>query len=216
MKSNNSFLGNKLTAADKEYEKKRAEQFENDKKLYPEYCALTQYQRNCLPATNYHRVLQGQKEIPVPPSDSNYAKYFDKNCYELAKTYNGSYFPISPVIEEKPIAAVETKKTKKEPVKVESQEPHVVEKKQEVKTTKPEPKPEAKIEVKKPEVQVKKETVTKKEVVLKKELPTPKTIVKKVSEKPVNKEVKKETPAKKSASKKVAPKKNSKNQVDLF
>jgi hypothetical protein len=54
---------------------------------YPEYYSLTEYQRKCLVATNYFRVLNGEYEIPVPPSDEHYFKYFNNNCYEKATLY---------------------------------------------------------------------------------------------------------------------------------
>lgn len=56
-------------------------------KQYSEYYAMTEYHRSCLAATNYHRVLQGLYEIPVPPSDTHYHKYFDKRCYDRAPEY---------------------------------------------------------------------------------------------------------------------------------
>ncbi len=48
---------------------------------------LNKNQRNSLDASNYWRVMNGQKPIEVPPSDTEYHKYFDKRCFELAKKY---------------------------------------------------------------------------------------------------------------------------------
>lgn len=66
-----------------------AEEKERQKKLYEEkysvYLSLTEYQRKCLVATNYHRVLQGLDYIEVPPEDTNYYKSFDKGCFQRRK-----------------------------------------------------------------------------------------------------------------------------------
>lgn len=52
---------------------------------YPEYCALDSNQRNSLDATNYWRVMGGLPIIEVPPSDTEYHKYFDSKCYDRRK-----------------------------------------------------------------------------------------------------------------------------------
>jgi hypothetical protein len=52
---------------------------------YPEYNALTNYHRRCLVATNYWRVIAGEKPISVPPEDTYYYKYFDPRCFEIRK-----------------------------------------------------------------------------------------------------------------------------------
>lgn len=60
---------------------------EEEKNRFPEYYALNEYSRKCLASTNYWRVMNGQKEIPVPESDLVYHKYFDKRCYKLKDAY---------------------------------------------------------------------------------------------------------------------------------
>lgn len=55
------------------------------REMYPEYFALSEYQRRCLPATNYWRVMSGMSFIPVPKEDTRFYKYFDKRCFELYK-----------------------------------------------------------------------------------------------------------------------------------
>lgn len=52
---------------------------------YPEYNALCDYHRRCLVATNYWRVINGEKPISVPPEDAYYYKYFDPRCFEIRK-----------------------------------------------------------------------------------------------------------------------------------
>ncbi len=53
-----------------------------NKSNYDEYHKLPAYQKKCLSATNYWRVMNGMKEIKVPAEDVNYYKYFNKSCYE--------------------------------------------------------------------------------------------------------------------------------------
>ena len=67
--------------------KKRRTALEIEMDAYPEYYALTPYERKCLTATNYFNVLYGNKIVEVPPSDAHYHKYFDKRCYDRAETY---------------------------------------------------------------------------------------------------------------------------------
>jgi hypothetical protein len=65
--------------------------FLNDKsvseKEYELYYSLDLNKRKSLAATNYWRVMNGLKEIPVPPTDYDYHKYFDKKCYERAESF---------------------------------------------------------------------------------------------------------------------------------
>lgn len=58
-----------------------------EQELYPEYFSLLSYERKCLVATNYWRVMYGQSITEVPPSDTYYHKYFDKGCYERKEVY---------------------------------------------------------------------------------------------------------------------------------
>jgi len=93
-----------------------------DLKKYTEYYQLSEYQRRCLPATNYFRVLNGQHEILVPPSDTHYHKYFDKRCYELAPQYqklksSGGVFSTNIVIDD------ELKKQSEPPVELKKDKP---------------------------------------------------------------------------------------------
>ena len=79
--------------------KKRRTAQEIEQDNFPEYYALNKNQRNSLDATNYWRVMNGQTEIKVPPSDEQYHKYFDKRCFELAEKYQKcrTFFPLSMV-----------------------------------------------------------------------------------------------------------------------
>jgi hypothetical protein len=56
---------------------------EFDKDKYYEYAIMTVYERKIIVTTNYWRVMNGKKEIPIPPQDKHYIKYFDNRCYEL-------------------------------------------------------------------------------------------------------------------------------------
>ncbi len=67
--------------------KKRRTPQEIEKDSFPEYYALNVSQCKSLDASNYWRVMNGQKPIEVPPSDTEYHKYFDKRCFDLSKTY---------------------------------------------------------------------------------------------------------------------------------
>ena len=78
MKPNQDFLNSTDKKAKEEY-------YQSLRKQYPEYFALTKYQRKCLSATNYWRVIAGIKEIPVPKEDTEYFKYFNKACYNIRK-----------------------------------------------------------------------------------------------------------------------------------
>jgi hypothetical protein len=61
--------------------------FLNDTEIdYSEYNLLSNYQKRCLPATNYWRIMTGLEEIKVPESDKEYYKYFDKRCYDIVKS----------------------------------------------------------------------------------------------------------------------------------
>ena len=81
LETNNDFL-NQGSASKK---KRTPQEIEMDN--FPEYYALNKNQRNSLDASNYWRVMNGQKPIEVPQSDTEYHKYFDKKCFELAKKY---------------------------------------------------------------------------------------------------------------------------------
>lgn len=59
----------------------------SEKEQYALYYSLDSNKRKSLDATNYWRVMNGLKEIPVPSSDTEYHKYFDKRCYELAESF---------------------------------------------------------------------------------------------------------------------------------
>jgi hypothetical protein len=100
---------------------------------YPLYYSLNPSKVKSLDATNYWRVLNGLKEIPVPPSNTDYHKYFDKRCYDLAQSYQirqaetkkfmnqlNYKHPIEPIIE--PI--IETiQEAFKEPIQEKPKEP---------------------------------------------------------------------------------------------
>lgn len=81
LQSNNDFL-NQGSAS-----KKKRTQEEIEKEKFPDYYALNKSQRNSLAASNYWRVMNRQKPIEVPPSDTEYYKYFDKRCFELVEKY---------------------------------------------------------------------------------------------------------------------------------
>jgi len=53
-----------------------------NKSKYDEYHKLPAYQKKCLSATNYWRVMNGMKVIDVPSEDINYYNYFNKSCYD--------------------------------------------------------------------------------------------------------------------------------------
>jgi hypothetical protein len=103
---------------------------EFDKEKYSEYNSMSAYEKTSLPATNYWRVRNGKSEIPVPPQDKHYKKYFDKRCHDLIGQSTPDSFrtktPINSDISEKtkktelvaveskiiePIVAVENKST---------------------------------------------------------------------------------------------------------
>lgn len=81
MNPNNDFLSefNESEIAPK----KRRTKEEILKDKYPEYFALTEYQRKCLVATNYWRVMNGMSFIEVPEQDTHFHKYFDNRCFDL-------------------------------------------------------------------------------------------------------------------------------------
>ena len=81
---NNDFLNQKNEV---KLVKKRRTSLEVEMDKFSEYYSLNEYQRKCLVATNYFRVLYGLYEIQVPPSDEHYYKYFDNKCYERAENY---------------------------------------------------------------------------------------------------------------------------------
>jgi len=84
--NNNDFLNTDNSVSEPTKNKRRtALEIEMDK--YPEYYALNEYDRRCLVANNYFRVLYGDKTIEVPPSDKHYEKYFDYRCYDRARGY---------------------------------------------------------------------------------------------------------------------------------
>jgi hypothetical protein len=92
LSNNNDFLAKSTetaTASSSEptEKNKRRTALEIEMDNFPEYHALSPYHRKCLIATNYWRVMNGEKITEVPESDIRYHKYFDKNCYELAKGY---------------------------------------------------------------------------------------------------------------------------------
>ena len=67
------------------------EDFLTEKKVekksnYEEYNKLNHYQKKCLPATNYWRVMSGLSLIEVPAEDLDYHKYFNESCFEKYKT----------------------------------------------------------------------------------------------------------------------------------
>jgi hypothetical protein len=53
-----------------------------NKSEYREYEKLNDYQKKCLSATNYWRVMSGLKEIKVPAEDVDYYKYFNRSCFD--------------------------------------------------------------------------------------------------------------------------------------
>jgi hypothetical protein len=66
------------------------EDFLTEKKVekksnYEEYHKLSIYQKKCLHATNYWRVILGLGYIEVPEEDADFHNYFDKRCFEIAK-----------------------------------------------------------------------------------------------------------------------------------
>lgn len=93
---------------------KQVKPSKDDLKDYPEYYGMNEYQRRCLVSTNYFRVLQGKREIPVPASDLHYHKYFDKRCYDLSEDYRklngsgGTFTTKTAIIEEKPVVKKNT------------------------------------------------------------------------------------------------------------
>lgn len=87
---NNDFLSEAKPSTQNNIEpvkKKRRTALEIEMDTYPDYYALTEYQRKCLVATNYFNVLYGNKVIEVPLSDAHYHKYFDKRCYDKYVAY---------------------------------------------------------------------------------------------------------------------------------
>ncbi len=54
-------------------------------KTYAEYYSLTEHQRKSLDATNYWRVMQGERFIDVPETDIYFWRYFYPRAFELAK-----------------------------------------------------------------------------------------------------------------------------------
>ncbi len=61
----------------------KEEYYASLRKQFPEYFALTKYQRKCLCATNYWRVVSGLPVIKVPKEDVHYYNYFNENCYKI-------------------------------------------------------------------------------------------------------------------------------------
>lgn len=91
---------------------------------YPQYYALTEYERSCLSAINYWRVIGGLSIIEVPPSDTDYAKYFDARCYQIAEENKRK-----PVIKKEQPEIVnnyelvkESEKTKESPAAIQKEE----------------------------------------------------------------------------------------------
>jgi len=87
---NNDFLSQAKSSTENNVEpikKKRRTALEVEMDEYPEYYALTPYQRKCLVATNYWNIMYGNKPIDVPPSDKHYEKYFDYKCYDRYYEY---------------------------------------------------------------------------------------------------------------------------------
>lgn len=56
-----------------------------NKSKYEEYDKLTPYQKKCLSATNYWRLINGLKAIDVPSEDYEYYNYFNKKCLKNVK-----------------------------------------------------------------------------------------------------------------------------------
>lgn len=91
---NTDFLNSESAKDDwKPYEKKNGEKPQvrgkdnvNDEK-YLAYHALSDYHKKCLVADNYWRVMNGIPIIEVPPSDTHYHHYFDKECYGLSDAF---------------------------------------------------------------------------------------------------------------------------------
>ena len=145
----------KKSKAEEIKEQEYQKNFNLEKDKYPEYASLNTYHRSCLDATNYWRVMNGQPIIEVPAWDTDYHKYFDKRCYEIAKEKIENDKRLGKEKKE-PIAIAEKKI---EPIVVEAKK--APEKKLEVKT---EPKKvEPKVVEKKAEVKVEKNVEEKKE-----------------------------------------------------
>ena len=88
--TNNDFLNQASNNDDSGKEttkRKRRTALEIEMEKYPEYYALCEYDRRCLVANNYWRVMYGMPIIEVPPSDTHYYKYFDKKCYDRYSEY---------------------------------------------------------------------------------------------------------------------------------
>ena len=62
----NKSLQPKKSNAEEIKEKKYRQNFDLEKDKYPEYASLSPYHRECLIATNYWRVMNGQNIIEVP------------------------------------------------------------------------------------------------------------------------------------------------------
>lgn len=149
----------------------------SDKEQYALYYSLDVNKRNSLDATNYWRVMSGLKEIPVPESDTNYHKYFDKRCYDLCEQYQkmkkdkDSFFKNLAVDKKVDVEIVEEEAEVKIEQKVEIAE---------------------KVEVKVVEVKVEQKEVEKVEIVEKVVEIVEKVVVKPIAEKPINKTKKKQ------------------------
>ena len=57
----------------------------SQKEKFKEYLALPYAHIKSLSATNYWRIYNGMGEIPVPPQDKYYWKYFDSRIYDVVK-----------------------------------------------------------------------------------------------------------------------------------
>jgi hypothetical protein len=139
IKPNNDFLSEENESESTPRKRRTKEEILKDK--YPEYFALTEYQRKCLVATNYWRVLNGMTFIEVPEQDTHFHKYFDYRCFDLYKQKLKLQEKLKKLELEKPIY----KTPKPEPVIEQKIEPIIQEPIKEVKS-------EVKDELKKPEI----------------------------------------------------------------
>jgi len=55
---------------------------------FEQYNSLSDYQKRCLPTTNFWKIVNGEEPISVPTGDFNYYKEFTKKYEQKAKQLN--------------------------------------------------------------------------------------------------------------------------------
>ncbi len=132
---------------------------------YSVYNEGTDYDRECLKATNYFKVMNGEKFISVPVLDIYFWHWFDPKCFERAESYQHLRKVEKEILEKRRImegGAVKTEPQESEPIPMVETKPHIVENTPEVIETKdvilePEiPEPPAEITPSKPVIPEKK------------------------------------------------------------